>query len=291
MKRSVFSIFLWTFLFGVTPLCSAEQTLWISPAKEPPKIDGLANDSAWQNVPAIITYDNTSKLPITIKGTYTSTEIFFLVIFSDPDESRSHKSWTWDKKRGFYTVGPDREDIFVFKWSMESKPVDLSIYADNSYKADIWFWKACRTDPAGYADDKSHHLSPTDNRHATALVSKAGKPMFLLRTGDEGKSAYKIDLISEFQGKILPRYIIEKPSGSRSDVRAKGTWKNGRWTIELGRKLYTDNQDDIHFLPTQKYLFGVARYEIAGREPNEKLSDPLYGTGDINEILWLEFKP
>ena len=64
---------------------------------------------------------------------------------------------------------------------------------------------------------------------------------------------------------------------------------DGKWIIELGRELITANQDDIQFVPDRKYLFGISRYEIAGRGPNPKLSEPLYGTGDINEVLWLKF--
>ncbi|KPK36938.1 MAG: hypothetical protein AMK70_00390 [Nitrospira bacterium SG8_35_1] len=290
MKRSVFSAFLWAaILSGVPSSGFAEQTLWVTRIIDPPIIDGLVNDSAWLNTPVLITYDSSQELPITIKSVYNDSEIFFLVIFPDLDESRTHKSWVWDKGRDIYTVGFDREDTFIFKWNMEAKPVDLSIYADNSYKADIWFWKACRTDAAGYADDKIHLLSPTENRLAKEIITRTGKSMFLLRESDEGESAYKIDLISEYQGDILPRYTIKKPTGSRSDVKAKATWQDGRWTIEFGRKLRTGNRDDIQFTPAQKYLFGVSRYEIAGRKANTKLSSPLYGTGDINEKLWLEF--
>jgi hypothetical protein len=113
--------------------------------------------------------------------------------------------------------------------------------------------------------------------------------MYLVRAGDKGESAYKINLISEYQGEILPRYALKQPTGSRGDIRARGIWQNGRWTIELGRKLETNNQDDIQFMPGEKYLFGISRYEIAGRQPNTKLSNPLYGTGDVSETLWLEF--
>jgi len=289
MKRSLFLLSLWILFFGVTSSSFAEQNLQGIPVKEPPLIDGLANDPAWQNAPVITTLDKANALPIRIKAVYTDTEIFFQVSFPDPDESRTHKSWVWDKGREIYTVGHDREDIFVFKWNMSSKPVDLSTNSDSAYQADIWFWKACRTDGAGYADDKSHVYSPTEGRNATRIVSRSGKTMYLLRTGDEGESAYKIDLISEYQGDILPRYTMQQPSGSRSDVRAKGIWQNGRWTIEFGRKLVTGNLDDIQFATAKKYLLGVSRYEIADREPNAKLSDPLYGTGDVNETLWLEF--
>jgi hypothetical protein len=289
MKRCVLSLSFWVLFLGAASSGFAEQTLVAMPVTVPPLLDGLATDPAWHNVPDLTTLDKTDALPIRIKAVYTVTDIFFLVSFPDPDESRTHKSWSWDKGRQIYTVGNDREDIFIFKWNMGAKPVDLSIYSDRPYQADIWYWKACRTDGAGYADDKSHVYSRTEDRNATKIVSRSGELMYLLREGDAGESAYKIDLIGEYQGDILPRYTIQQPTGSRSDVRAKGVWQNGRWTIELGRKLETHNQDDIQFTPGKKYLFGVSRYEIAGRDPNAKLSDPLYGTGDVNEILWLEF--
>ena len=57
-----------------------------------------------------------------------------------------------------YDVGPDRGDCFVFKWAMDAAVNDLSVHSDHPYMADIWFWKANRTDPAGYADDKYHIL-------------------------------------------------------------------------------------------------------------------------------------
>ncbi len=288
--RKIVCTFLLLLLFGgLSSPSFAAQSLLAIQVPEPPLIDGMINEPAWQNAPVLQTFAKSNELPILIRAVYTHTDIFFLVSFPDPDESRTHKSWTWDTGRRIYTVGNDREDVFVFKWNMEPATVDLSISADKEYRADIWYWKACRTDSAGYADDKIHVYSQTETRDATKIISGSGKIMYLLREGDEGESAYKTDLKSEYEGDILPRYTIQQPTGSRSDVRARGMWRNGRWTIEFGRKLVTGNQDDIQFSPANKYLFGVSRYEIAGREPNAKLSDPFYGTGDINETLWLEF--
>jgi hypothetical protein len=291
MKRSVLVLSFWLLFCGMSASALAEQSLVALPVAESPLLDGIADDPAWQNAPAITTLDKTSGLPVRIKAVYTESEIFFLVVFADSDESRTHKSWVWDKGRQFYTVGNDREDIFVFKWNMEPKPVDLSIQSDSPYKADIWYWKACRTDKAGYADDKTHVYGRTKDRNATAVVARTGEMMYLLREGDRGESAYKVDLISQYQGAILPRYTTQQPTGSRGDIRARGVWHNGSWSIELGRKLVTHNGDDIQFVPGRKYLFGISLYEIAGREPNANLSDPLYGTGDVNEALWLEFRP
>lgn len=289
MKRSILPLSLWVLFFGITSSSYAEQTLLAVPVTAPPIIDGVGNDPAWQNTPVITTLDKAKELPIKIKAVYTATEIFFQVSFPDPNESRTHKSWVWDKGREIYTVGNDREDIFVFKWNMELNPVDLTLRANNAYKADIWYWKACRTDGAGYADDKSHIYSKTEDRNATEIISKSGETMYLLRLGDEGESAYKIELISEYQGDNLLRYALQQPTASRSDIRARGVWHNGTWTIEFGRKLVTGHDDDVQFLIDKNYLFGVSRYEIAGREFNAKLSEPLYGTGDVNETLWLKF--
>jgi hypothetical protein len=72
-------------------------------------------------------------------------------------------------------------------------------------------------------------------------------------------------------------------------VKARGIWKDGIWTIEFRRNLSTGQQDDIQFTTDRKFLFGVSRYEIAGRHQNNDLSAPLYGTGDVSEPLWLEF--
>ncbi|NOQ66737.1 MAG: hypothetical protein GQ556_05945 [Desulfobacterales bacterium] len=289
IKKTVFLICMVLVCFGIASPCFGEQKLLAMPVTEPPVIDGLAGDPAWENAQEIITLDKSSKMPITIKAVYTDTEFFVQVSFPDKDESRTHKSWIWNKGREIYTVGHDREDIIIFKWNMDSDPVDLSIVADNPHHADIWYWKACRTDATGYADDKSHLLSQTEEQDSTKIISKSGKTMYLLRKSDDGTSAYRIDLITDYEGKTLPRYIHQQPTGSRSDVKAKGVWENGTWTIEFRRNFITGHQDDVQFTTARKYLFGVSRYEIAGRNANKELSDPLYGTGDVNEPLWLEF--
>ena len=289
MKKTVFLVTLVLVCFGAASTCFGKQKLLAMFVEEPPVIDGIANDAAWETAQEIITLDKANNLPITIKAVYTDAEFFMQVKFPDANESRTHKSWTWNKDREIYTVGHDREDIFIIKWNILSEPVDLSIFADNPYQADIWYWKACRTDVTGYADDKSHILSQVEERNATKIVSKSGKTMYLLRRGDTGTTSYMIDLVTEHQEEIMPRYRYQSPTGSRSDVQARGTWKNGTWTIEFRRNLITTHQDDIQFTTDKKTIFGVSRYEIAGRDTNQKLSDPLYGTGDVNEPLWLEF--
>ncbi|GBE05849.1 MAG TPA: hypothetical protein ENG95_00550 [Nitrospirae bacterium] len=267
----------------------SDQILTAQKVEIPPVIDGIGADKVWAEAEKITTHDDTADIDITLKAVYTGKEIFFLVSFPDPDESRTHKSWVWDKGRKLYRGGKDREDVFVFKWNMGPEPVDLSIHADNSYKADIWFWKAGRTDPVGYSDDKIQSLSLNYIEGTTELTSKTGKKIYLLRKEDSGTAAYRTELQIEYKGDVFPRFANQIPTGSRADVRAKGVWNKGRWTIEFGRALDTGNNDDVRFDRQKSFWFGVSRYEIAGRKENRELSQPLYGIGDISESLTLIF--
>ncbi len=267
----------------------ADQTLVAVKAERGPVIDGIGSDPVWARAVEIITHDNVADIDITLKAVHTKKEFFFLVNFPDPDESRDHKCWTWAKDKKLYVLGKDREDVFVFKWNMDSKPVDLSIYADNPYKADIWFWKADRTDPAGYADDKIQVLSPEYSKRTSKLTNATGRTMYLSRKGDSGVSAYKTNVPGKYEGDMVHRFISQVPTGGRADIKAKGVWKDGKWTIEFGRALSTGNNDDIQFDLKKGYQFGISRYEIAGRKPNKESTQPLYGSGDTGEIITLIF--
>ncbi len=269
---------------------SSNRRLVAAKAKTAPIIDGKDFDASWTNAHAVTTRDKVGKIDITLKALYTDKHVFFLVSFPDPDESRKHKSWVWDKNAGFYKTGNDIEDTFVFKWNMESKSVDLGIHADNPYRADIWFWKACRTDLTGYCDDKMQILSPLKVEKSLLLTSKSGAAMYLLRKGDTGTTAFKTKMIFEYTGDMVNRFIYQQPTGSRADVKAKGLWKNNRWTIEFARALVTGHDDDVQLDLTRGYRFGVSRYEIKGGKRDEKISQPLYECGDTNEIITLVFE-
>ena len=276
-------------LFAFPGLCLSESTLITTKVDSPPIVDGNWQDSVWDNAKELITHDKVAKLNISIKSVYSNEKIFFLVRFHDPNESRTHKAWKWNKQEEIYEVGPKREDCVVFKWAMDKKTSDLSIHADTPYTADVWFWKANRTDPTGYADDKIQHLSPIKLPKSRKLSSKSGNTMFLQRKGDQGKSAYKSKLYVDYVGDEIPQFEKQNPSKSRADIKAKGVWSNNQWCIEFSRPLKTYQEDDVQFEVSKKYFFGVSRYEIAGRKPDPKLSQPLYGSGDVSDKLFLVF--
>jgi Ethylbenzene dehydrogenase len=288
MIRKIIAIFLFIF-FGLQGPCYSESRLISVKVHQPPTIDGQGQDAVWQEAREIMTRDNIGNMDIALKSVHTNKEIFFLVSYSDSDESRRHKPWVWNNKKQIYEMGPEREDCFIFKWAMGKEITDLSIHSDQPYRADIWFWKANRTDPAGYADDKHQKLSSIKLPKSQKILSKSGNPMFLQRRGDSGKSAYKSKLYIEYSGESVLQFKNRIPSGSRADVKAKGVWSDNEWCIEFSRSLISGYDDDIQFDLSQQYFFGVSRYEIAGRKPDRKLSQPLYGSGDVSEKFYLTF--
>ena len=268
----------------------ADQVVKSYKALQEPLVDGLETEDVWKNAEAVTTFDPIAQVQITIKTVYTDATIFFLVSFPDKDESRRHRSWAWNKLKEMYEEAQDREDVFVFKWKMDQATKDLSVFSDESYAADIWYWKANRTDPVGFADDKIQRLYNYAARDTHEHISKSGNKMYIERLGDAGKSAYRSEIYVDYQGDLVQRYSLRQPESSRADVKAKGVWKDGRWTIEFARALVTGNGDDVSFQALdESYGFGVSRYEIAGRPPEDS-EEPLFGSGDITELLILEFQ-
>jgi hypothetical protein len=268
----------------------ADQQLIAVKVEHPPLIDGRGDDAAWAGAEAVTTMDAAADIPLTLKAVYTDERIFFLVGYPDATENREHKTMEWDESAKRYRMGPTREDTFVFKWQMDAGPIDIRICGDMPHRADIWFWKAYRTDHAGYADDKMHVFDITRMPRSQKVLSNSGHSFYLFRPGDQGEAAYRAAVYDKFEGERAVRYEFAEPSGSRADIRAKGLWRDGAWTIEFARPLDTGHSDDIQFRIDGGYRFGVSRYEIAGRERDPTIEQPDYGAGDVGEILTLTFR-
>ncbi|MCK5511589.1 MAG: hypothetical protein KAI96_02210 [Thermodesulfovibrionia bacterium] len=268
----------------------AAQTLSAAKVDTTPVIDG-SEDNVWAHAKAITVRDKRAAVDLKLKAVYTNDMVFFLVQYPDATEDRLHKPWIWDKESKVYKSGPQREDTFTFKWNMEGKNVDLSNFSDDVYTADIWYWKAHRTDPVGYADDKRHIFASEPGKKAKEITSTGGKKRYLMRPGDEGKPAQKNRVLIEYQGDFHGQYIYVTPEGSRADVLAKGEWKDRTWIIEFGRKLNTGNADDIQFDPAseKKYQFGISIFGLYA-EKIDKTTQHNYGQGRISETLYLAFR-
>jgi hypothetical protein len=288
MFTTVFALMLCTVFLCGPALSSQVITTKVTGA---PTIDGSEKDDVWSAARTVTVKDVTTDSDVTLKSVYTEDMIFFLVSFPDSREDRFHKPWVWDKEFGAYKLGPQREDTFTFKWNMTDGVEDISNYSDKDYTTDVWYWKAGRTDPAGYSDDKMHVLAPNPGKKAKELISRSGKKRYLMRLGDAGKPAQKKRILTDYQGDVENQYESAVPDGSRADIKTRGVWKDGRWTVEFGRKLNTGHADDIQLdsASGKKYHFGISIHGLYG-EAIDKTKPHLYGQGRISESLYLVFK-
>lgn len=248
------------------------------------------NHEAWRNATPRTTRDELAGIDIVLRALHDGQRVSIRADFDDPDENRLHRRLVWDETKGVYVDGPEREDVLTIKWNMSSHESGLTLAEDTPYVADIWFWKARRTDHAGYADDKLHTFTTTPERGAKSMLSKDGATFYLLRKGDAGSPAYHTLLHPGFVGERADKFFFTPPEGSRADVRAKGTWREGRWTVIFQRALQTGHDDDVAMTLDGAHRFGVSRFEIAGREQDPTTHEPRFGSGDVGELFLLTFQ-
>jgi len=281
----------WCLCLCNTNIAYGEKYLYSVKVDNAPNIDGFILEDFWKSIKPVLVKDKVANVDVFIFSVYTDDSIFFYVQYPNLSLNSLHKPWLWDKDQETYVSSKLRDDAFVLKWSMMENDVDLSIFSDNSYTADVWYWKAGRTNPAGCADDKVHMLSDSSSQNAKKVTSSSGSDRFLLRSGDAGDPCFNEYSPGAFEGNIVERYNPGEPSGSRGDVKAKGLWDRGFSSIEFARKLDTGHDDDVQFDPGsgKKYKFGVSIYGLHGN-PVDGSELNFYGMGRISEPVYLVFK-
>jgi hypothetical protein len=169
----------------------------------------------------------------------------------------------------------------------DKKPYGNKYTANPGEIGDIWHWKGVRTSPVGQIDDQ--YLDST--RYDSAKAPGAGRksdPRFFGGYADNKTADGKLPQWALPENKPAPVYWIndaakvafddskykaadEVPGiiiapfyGDRGDLSAKAIWKDGKWTLEWGRRLNTGSPFDVQYLDLNKgYFFGVAAFDNA----------------------------
>ena len=247
------------------------------------------------------------------KSVFTKDEIFFRLEWPDKDKSMNKKRWKFsggkwtqikaDEDRLGAVFEINRVNKFATKGCAvlchnESKNEKEWYFAVSSAKekADMWHWKAVRSNTVSYTEDgyvtTNPSKKPEKGRKRDAGSGKAkgnstkdkSKPMYMQ---DLAKSASipgsllvshaaEIKDFSIFkEGDEIPGYMLNTPwTGSFADVKTTGVWKNGNWTVMMSRKLETGYDDDVQFNTRKKYPFALAVFDNA-HEHNSYNSEPL----------------
>lgn len=149
---------------------------------------------------------------------------------------------------------------------------------------DAWHWKSVRTDPIGNVDDKywlgagelsddsdGRHGDPGQGGHANNLVEGVDNPIMLPVDLDSITMGALIESKAEIYTKKaaerlpagieIPGAIISEMTGDRADIQCISAYRDGRWTLNIMRKLDTGSNYDVAFRRGEKYDFAAAAFD------------------------------
>jgi hypothetical protein len=170
---------------------------------------------------------------ISLKACSDGKKIFFLLQYKTGSENRKHRAWHWDPVLRAYIPGKEQEETFS---------IVIARSSGGNKKADIWIWRAARTDPVNKADDL-FYMEP-------GLVNQPDRTIIM----DNGTICWFSKYFGNYAGLELPRFYNRAPEGSTGDVSAKGRWDLHQLSIEFSRLLDTGNSDDISLKPGIYYI-------------------------------------
>ncbi len=272
-------------------------------------INGFADESSWGEAKRLVVTLRDGSIGIvevSLKALYDTDYIYIYATWPDATESATKRMWTFNRP-GNWSFSED-EDRISFFWNIDDSVAGFNIggcamlcHGDRmhtnapSEKADSWHWKASRTNPLGYADDKYVNSTVLPYEGGLKLVGRHGDQRisggymqnineegaapryyepeardaedarFLFQSEiDAGEAVAITDETSFKKGDIIPGYILERPVGSRGDIDARGVWRDGLWGVEHRRKLRTGHGDDVEFDTTLTYRFGIAVMDNTG---------------------------
>lgn len=266
-------VFLWLALPATVAGCAQDESrLRCDRVSIPPTIDGKDDDEAWK---AAAPYEVTVRRVVPPEGATTTavlrsvrtdTDIYFLVKWKDAtQDDAAHKPWVWNATKGAYEEGPEREDMLTLAFE-HTGTFNADMLSGEPGVWDVWQWKASRTNPQGYAMDRTHrYAAEKPEGKAREHPLKSGAKIWIARPEDSGDTVEKKQPApAENKGDRVPQYLPGTPTGSAADVKAKGAWADGGWTLEFGRKLNTGNSDDTPFDVRRPYKLAVAAHDRTG---------------------------
>ncbi len=258
---------------------AAQNAIGAVTLSAPIQVDGDPGD--WDGVPS-------HRIELTGPGGVDAVEmkfgihgdtIYVLTVWRDATESRLHKPYRWDEQMLSYRRTRDLEDRFAISFPM-SGDFSHNKLSGAEFTADVWHWKASRSDPAGIAHDKMWRVSRSEFPGAKRFTGPDGQPVYVHRPSDAGDRLYRAVKHETKVEDVMPRYEVNlSPRGSIADVRARGVWRDGRWYLEMARKLDTGHEDDVVIPAVGRIAFAVAGFSDVDNEKHSVSETLILQTG------------
>lgn len=129
-----------------------------------------------------------------------------------------------------------------------------SMKTDANETVDIWYWHAGITNPRNYFDDlylDSEGFKGDTGNPIFKENIKDGLPNFATAQGPganvnvlyDSTAVQYYGTLKWFGSNSIPGWVVQRPSGSRADVRTYANYDGTKWTLEIRRALDTFVKD------------------------------------------------
>jgi hypothetical protein len=251
----------------------AEGKLVSARVAQGPVVDGAGGDAAWRTAretkvvaKGVFPANASKSTEVALRSVHTDTHVYVLVRWRDETrDDQAQKPFAWDPGKNAYAEGPEREDMFALAFE-HTGPFTADMLSPVEAVWDVWHWKASRTNPQGFAMDRTHRYTRQQwEGKGRSHTARDGQPIWITRLEDAGDTVEKKQPAptSRAADKV-PQYLPGTPTGSAADVHGKGAWSNGWWTLELERKLDTGHPDDTVFDLKRTYKMAVSAHDRTG---------------------------
>lgn len=255
-------------------------------ATESPTIDGVI-DTPWElATPLRVTVREAigggDPRQVVMRALYTDEAVFFLAEWSDSTLSDMRDPYIWNPELKQYERPSQPDDQFAIEFPLDGDFELSMLTTESEYTADVWHWKAGRSNPRGWADDKRHLIRKQPVIKGAKEYALGGHgTVYIARPMDAGIPAYvRREKPIAFEGDLVNSFGFRQASGSVADVRAKGVHNGSGWTLEMTRAFDTGHDDDAVIQKNKDNRFAIAI-----------LDDELYWRHSISELLLLRFAP
>ena len=273
-------------LFSFWPMASAEEPplVWTSTyTASPPGIDGQIDD-VWANAqPLTVTIREAlgggDPTEVVLRALHTDDSLYVLAQWPDATRSDMRDPYIWNDEKKEYERPTTPDDQFALEFSLEGDLLVNMLPTEGAYTADVWHWKAGRSNLGGWVDDKRHIISQRRMEGAKQYSMGGHNTVYVARPMDEGRASYKTKpKPTAYRGDVVPSYASQEPGGSLADVRGKGVHDGKSWTLEMTRKFNTGHSDDAVIDPTRENICAIA-----------VLNDELYWNHSVSQKISLRF--
>ncbi len=284
VSLAVFTIFGGFSLTHHSILAQETPLVWTSTyIHEAPRIDGRI-DSVWSNAKALTVtireaIGGGAPNDVILRALHTDDSLYVLAQWQDKTRSDMRDPYIWHEGTNQYERPTLPDDQFAIEFPLEGDFLISMLPEEGAYTADVWHWKAGRSNLGGWVDDKRHIISKDPIEGAMKYSMGGHNTVYISRPMDEGQAAYRSKPIPiAYTGDVIPSYEPQQPSGSLTDIPGKGIHNGNGWILEMTRNFNTGNPDDAVIDPEQTIICAIA-----------VLNDELYWNHSVSQELSLRF--